>query len=184
MVLNENHFLAFFCGKDGSVDCSAVIKELKIRPIRRLSHKENSTVFTASREDGTVFVLRVYDRETAAYKMLEGKDIPGLPRVYGCRCVHGFFVVEEEYIDGLSLQEMIDGGKEMSEARARDIVSSICGTLADLHAIGIIHRDVKPEHVMLTPEGKVYLIDLDAAMQLAPEKKSDTQLLDKASSHL
>ena len=60
-------------------------------------------------------------------------------------------MVEEEYIDGLSLQEMIDGGKEMSEARARDIVSSICGTL-------------KPEHVMLTPEGKVYLIDLDAAM--------------------
>ena len=39
-----------------------------------------------------------------------------------------FFVVEEEYIDGISLQEMIDGGKEMSEARARDIVSSICGT--------------------------------------------------------
>lgn len=89
-------------------------------------------------------------------------------------------MVEEEYIDGLSLQEMIDGGKEMSEARARDIVSSICGTLADLHAIGIIHRDVKPEHVMLTPEGKVYLIDLDAAMQLAPEKKSDTQLLGTA----
>ena len=75
---------------------------------------------------------------------------------------------------------MIDGGEEMSEARARDIVSSICGTLADLHAIGIIHRDVKPEHVMLTPEGKVYLIDLDAAMQLAPEKKSDTQLLGPA----
>ena len=92
MVLNENHFLAFFCGKGGRLDCSAVIKELKIRPIRRLSHKENSTVFTASREDGTVFVLRVYDRETAAYKMLEGKDIPGLPRVYGCRCVHGFFL--------------------------------------------------------------------------------------------
>lgn len=37
-----------------------------------------------------------------------------------------FFVVEEEYIGGISLQEMIDGGKEMSEAR--DIVSSICGT--------------------------------------------------------
>lgn len=162
------------------MDCSAVIKELKIRPIRRLSHKENSTVFTASKEDDTVFVMRVYDRETAAYKMLEGKDIPGLPRVYGCRFVHGFFVVEEEYIDGISLQEMIDGGEKMSEARARDIVSSICGTLADLHAIGIIHRDVKPEHVMLTPEGKSYLIDLDAAMQLAPEKKSDTQLLGTA----
>ena len=79
-------------------------------------------------------------------------------------------MVEEEYIDGISLQEMIDGGKEMSEARARDIVSSICGTLADLHAIGSFTG--------------MYLIALDAAMQLAPEKKSDTQLLDKASSHL
>ena len=160
--------------------CSEIINELKIQPIRELSQKENSAVFTASKEDGTVFVMRIYDRETVAYKRLEGKDIPGLPKVYGCRFLHGYFVVEEEYIDGISLQEMIDGGEKMSEARTRDIISSVCGTLESLHAAGIIHRDVKPEHVMLTPEGKVYLIDLDAAMQLAPEKTSDTQLLGTA----
>ena len=89
-------------------------------------------------------------------------------------------MVEEEYIAGISLQEMIDGGERMEEARAAALIASLCRTLSELHAMGIIHRDVKPEHILLTPEGNVYLIDFDAAMQLAPEKQSDTRLLGTA----
>lgn len=89
-------------------------------------------------------------------------------------------MVEEEYIDGISLQELIDGGEKMAPERAIAITSSVCRALLRLHRKGIIHRDVKPEHVMLTPEGKLYLIDLDAAMRILPEKKSDTRLLGTA----
>ena len=89
-------------------------------------------------------------------------------------------MVEEEYIDGISLQELIDGGEKMAPERAIAITSSVCRALLRLHRKGIIHRDVKPEHVMLTSEGKLYLIDLDAAMWILPEKKSDTRLLGTA----
>lgn len=112
-----------------------------------------------------------------------GGSLPGgwgLPRVYSCRMEQGCCVVEEEYIDGISLQELIDGGEKMSAQRAVSITSSLCRTLLHLHRKGIIHRDVKPEHVMLTPEGKLYLIDLDAAMRILPDKKSDTRLLGTA----
>ena len=89
-------------------------------------------------------------------------------------------MVEEEYIDGISLQELIDGGEKMAPERAIAITSSVCRALLRLHRKGIIHRDVKPENVMLTSEGKLYLIDLDAAMRILPEKKSDTRLLGTA----
>ncbi|MGN0715150.1 MAG: serine/threonine-protein kinase, partial [Anaerovoracaceae bacterium] len=121
-----------------------------------------------------------------AYQLLAGQDSSnrasgwGLPRVYSCRMEQGCCVVEEEYIDGISLQELIDGGEKMSAQRAVSITSSLCRTLLHLHRNGIIHRDVKPEHLMLTPEGKLYLIDLDAAMRILPDKKSDTRLLGTA----
>ncbi len=162
------------------MDYSGIITDLKLKQIRELSNKKNSAVFTAVREDGAVFVMRIYEREMAAYRMLAGKDLPGIPKVYRCYDAQGYFLVEEEYIDGISLQEMIDGGERMEEARAAALIASLCRTLSELHAMGIIHRDVKPEHILLTPEGNVYLIDFDAAMQLAPEKQSDTRLLGTA----
>ena len=165
------------------MDFSKIIDQYSGRQISALSIKENSAVFTVTDRDGGLFVLRIYDRSMDAYQLLAGQDGPGgwgLPRVYSCRMEQGCCVVEEEYIDGISLQELIDGGEKMSALRAVSITSSLCKTLLHLHRNGIIHRDVKPEHLMLTPEGKLYLIDLDAAMRILPDKKSDTRLLGTA----
>lgn len=174
------------------MDFSKITDQYSSRQISALSIKENSAVYTVENPDGGLFVLRVYDRSMPGYALLAGQngvDVPGggedqggagMPKVYSCRMEQGCCVVEEEYIDGISLQELIDGGEKMAPERAIAITSSVCRTLLRLHRKGIIHRDVKPEHVMLTPEGKLYLIDLDAAMRILPEKKSDTRLLGTA----
>lgn len=180
------------------MDFSKITDQYSSRIINALSIKENSAVYTAQNPDGGLFVLRIYDRSMPGYALLAGQsgaDVPGgsgvpgggedqggagMPKVYSCRMEQGCCVVEEEYIDGISLQELIDGGEKMAPERAIAITSSVCRTLLRLHRKGIIHRDVKPEHVMLTPEGKLYLIDLDASMRILPEKKSDTRLLGTA----
>ena len=180
------------------MDFSKITDQYSSRQISALSIKENSAVYTVENPDGGLFVLRVYDRSMPGYALLAGQngvDVPGgsgvpgggedqggagMPKVYSCRMEQGCCVVEEEYIDGISLQELIDGGEKMAPERAIAITSSVCRALLRLHRKGIIHRDVKPEHVMLTPEGKLYLIDLDAAMRILPEKKSDTRLLGTA----
>lgn len=184
------------------MEYSQILKERRVNLIEEFSNKEDSAVLLVSQgacgATGTYctgstggasgegseacagFVMRIYRHEMRAYELVEGKEIPGIPKVGRCYREHGYFIVEEEYIDGISLQEMVDSGERMEEARAVWVVSSICETLSGLHSLGIIHRDVKPEHLILTPEGKIYLIDLDAAMQLAPEKKSDTRLLGTA----
>ena len=71
----------------------------------------------------------------------------------------------------------MEGGGTLEPQRALAIMEEVSKTLGYLHSKGFIHRDVKAEHVMLTADGKVFLIDLDAAMRIRQEKKNDTQLL-------
>lgn len=147
---------------------------------RTLSRKSDSAVYHMQDSDGSSFILRIYRYELSAYRELEGHTCVNLPKIYRTYIQDGFFFTEEEYIDGISLQEMIAGGTRMDETRTRNITAEICNAAAYLHAEGFIHRDIKPEHVLITPEYRVVLIDLDAAMRIQQEKTNDTQLLGTA----
>lgn len=148
--------------------------------VKKLRIKKDSAVLAMEREDGSLFVLRIYRQEIPAYRMLEGHRCENLPEIYRCGEENGFFLVEEEYIDGICLQDMMDGGDTLDEKQAADVVKKVCEALHVLHENGFVHRDVKPEHVMLTPENRIVLIDLDASMRIQPEKDTDTRLLGTA----
>ena len=147
---------------------------------KKLRIKKDSAVLAMERGDGSLFVLRIYAQEIPAYRMLAGCQCENLPRIYRCGEEDGFFLVEEEYIDGICLQDMLDGGATLEEKQAADVVRKVCEALHVLHENGFVHRDVKPEHVMLTPENRIVLIDLDASMRISPEKDTDTRLLGTA----
>jgi serine/threonine protein kinase len=59
---------------------------------------------------------------------------------------------------------------------ARKVLRQVCTALQTLHDLGLVHRDVKPENVMISQKGRVVLIDFNAARQVTPEKK-DTEVL-------
>ena len=152
--------------------CGIAAAEWKV-----LSNKEDSAVFIAEEQEGKPIILRVYSREMPVYEAVRQRPCAGLPRIYDCRWENGLFFVREQFIDGISLQEMIDGGEKMDVERALTLTARLCETLGKLHEIGFIHRDVKPEHVLMNAEGELFLIDLDAAMRIEPQKKNDTRLL-------
>ena len=157
-----------------------IFQTTKSRMIKQLSRKTDSAVLLVERENGAQFVLRIYSQEIPAYRALVGHCCKNLPYIYRACMQDGLFLVEEEFIDGVSLQEMISGGARMDEARTVDILSGVSGALTCLHQAGFIHRDVKPEHVMLTAEGRTVLLDLDASMRIILEKPGDTQLIGTA----
>jgi serine/threonine protein kinase len=55
-----------------------------------------------------------------------------------------------EYLDGETLDELIDAQGALSEARALRICRQILKSLDEAHALGIVHRDLKPSNIMLT----------------------------------
>ena len=85
--------------------------------------------------------------------------------------------IVEDFIQGATLQELADHGRHFSEEEAVDYVSQLLDGLSALHRVGIVHRDISPKNVILTPDGVIKLIDFGISHMLVPDKNNDTQLL-------
>lgn len=145
-----------------------------------LSIKEDRAVLRVQRADTGSFILRLYQKEVPAYCELERSWCEGFPQVYRTYEEEGLFVVEEEDVEGISLQEHLMQTGKLAEKEAVELMQQLCSSLKTLHGLGYIHRDVKPEHILLTADQKAVLIDLDASMGIQPEKKNDTMLIGTA----
>ena len=85
--------------------------------------------------------------------------------------------IVEDFIQGATLQELADHGRHFSEEEAVDYVSQLLDGLSALHRVGIVHRDISPKNVILTPDGVIKLIDFGISHMLVRDNNNDTQLL-------
>jgi beta-lactam-binding protein with PASTA domain len=76
-----------------------------------------------------------------------------------------------ELIDGITLRDVIRKESPMSPARALALVEPILSALAAAHRAGLIHRDVKPENVLIAEDGRVKVADFGLARAVS----ADTQ---------
>ncbi|SHN88027.1 serine/threonine protein kinase [Geodermatophilus obscurus] len=68
-----------------------------------------------------------------------------------------------EYVEGETLRDVLRREGVLSPQRAMDFAADICAALDFSHRNGIVHRDVKPGNVMVTPEGTVKVMDFGIA---------------------
>ncbi len=68
---------------------------------------------------------------------------------YG-RTAEGVFYYAMEYLQGINLEELVKRYGPLPDGRVLGILGQICGSLAEAHEIGLIHRDVKPANIILT----------------------------------
>jgi hypothetical protein len=72
------------------------------------------------------------------------------------RTPEGVFYYAMEYLEGTNLDDLVAGAGPLPEARALFLLRQICGSLAEAHARGLVHRDVKPANIFLTCRGDLY----------------------------
>ena len=92
---------------------------------------------------------------------------PGIVAVYdtGEEMVGGFLTpyIVMELVEGRTLRDVVAMDGRMPAAEAVRITSAVCAALDEAHRAGIVHRDVKPGNVMLTPDGGVKVMDFGIA---------------------
>ncbi len=120
-------------------------------------------------------VLHQFPRAVATYEVLAGIRAENLPEVYEAISFEDGQIVLEEYIDGMSVAEVMEAGRFRYRG-ARRVLLGVCAALQVLHRSGSVHRDIKPENIMIEKNGRVVLIDFNAARQYVPGKR-DTEVL-------
>ena len=99
---------------------------------------------------------------------------PGIVAVYDTGMQDGTPFIVMEFVEGRTLKEAILAEGPLYPDRAAEIAADVCAALAAAHARGLVHRDVKPPNVMLTPSGRVKLMDLGIARADATETATQT----------
>jgi eukaryotic-like serine/threonine-protein kinase len=127
---------------------------------------------------GDNWAKRQLVKEAQASAML---DHPNICTVYGIEELDGHTFIVMQYVDGETLAALIK--KELPQpALALHFARQIIGALAEAHSHGIIHRDMKPKNIMVTPNHQIKVLDFGLAKTMRQKKGS--ALNDDSISHL
>ncbi|MGB6365873.1 MAG: protein kinase, partial [Thermoanaerobaculia bacterium] len=95
---------------------------------------------------------------------------PNVCRVFDLVEIDGQELVSMEYIDGITLLDILKMRAPLDLTEAREIAAQFLAGLEAIHESGLVHRDVKPENLMMTRSGRMVLMDFGIAKGLAEGK--------------
>lgn len=175
-VSGEGNFGITYTGWDTLLESRVAVKEFF--PLSRVSRKVESG-------SADVFVLQEKNYEEILHKYLEeAKRLSKLNQVPGIVSIRDFFYANHtayiimEYIEGISIKEFVEKNGPMSEKEILDMILPVLEALEQVHNIGLIHRDISPDNIMITKNNQIVLVDFGSARQVnLPEDKSMTVII-------
>ena len=87
----------------------------------------------------------------------------------------GRLFIVMEYVEGVTLADILKRDGKLPFKKAVDIAVSICDVLHEAHSLGIIHRDLKPANIMLNNQG-VFVLDFGIAKMLNRDNAESMRL--------
>ena len=91
---------------------------------------------------------------------------PNIVQIYSISEDQGHHYFAMEYVQGTSVQRMIQTKGKLAPADAARLILQAASGLEDAHAQDVIHRDIKPANLMVTDRGLVKIADFGLAKQL------------------
>jgi len=102
---------------------------------------------------------------------------PNIVSVYDTGSDNGTHYIVMEYVEGRTLRDVVREEGPLLAERVSEIGADACAGLAFAHNHGIIHRDVKPANIMITPAGAVKVADFGIARAASGETVTQTAMV-------
>ncbi len=111
-------------------------------------------------------------RELLRQEVRSAREVmsPNVCRIFDLVVEEGRELVSMEYIDGATLAESLRERRPLELREAREIAAQFLSGLEAIHEAGLVHRDFKPENVMLTRAGRVVVMDFGLAKARSEER--------------
>jgi serine/threonine-protein kinase len=89
----------------------------------------------------------------------------------------GHVYLAMEYVQGSTLRDVLDRHARLGPESAVQIMTQLLGALSAAHRIGLVHRDVKPENLLISPDGHVKVADFGLARAETASRQTKTGML-------
>jgi serine/threonine protein kinase len=112
--------------------------------------------------------LKLFEREAEVLQRLNHPRIPKYRDYFSLEKEEGdglcWFGLVQDFIPGISLQQLITQGNKFTESQIKDIATQVLEILIYLHKLAppIWHRDIKPSNLLLGEDNQIYLLDFGA----------------------
>lgn len=115
-------------------------------------------------------VARFHQEAKAAAKL----DHENIARVFFCGEDQGLHFIAFEFVEGKNLRTMLEERRRLSVAESVRYILQVAAGLEHANTRGVVHRDVKPSNIIVTPSGRAKLVDMGLARNL--ERKGEHDL--------
>jgi eukaryotic-like serine/threonine-protein kinase len=108
-------------------------------------------------------ILRRFKQELILARQITHKNVI---RIFDLGQADGIKFITMEYIEGENLQGVLRRKKKLDPVEAANILAQVCRALEAAHNEGVIHRDLKPQNIMLDKTGRAYVMDFGIARSM------------------
>ncbi len=153
------------------------MESAKLKEIRVMKESERQRVILTEDAAGNRYIKREIDGDkTEIFKTLQKINHPAVPKILFVGFDDGTTVLEE-YIEGETLSACMEQNRPLRKKEIRSITKQVLSALHTLHLAGIIHKDVKPDNILRSASGRIWLTDYDIARIYRSEVRKDTETM-------
>ena len=147
-------------------------------PVMQLGQHSDVMLMRELSSDRLVVRRISMQNQIEVYEKIKDLEDKHIPKIYSITDLgNGKYEVLEEYIEGRTLEEILQEKGTVRVEEAAWYMAQLCDALEGLRKAGLVHRDVKPSNLIVTSDERLYLLDFDIARIHKKKEDSDTQIL-------
>ncbi len=177
-VIGEGGFGITYIGYDLNLDLRVAIKEFYPTGFATRENTKTNTVtpFVGDKADFFSSGREKFIHE--ARRLARFRNLPGIVAVNDFIMENGTAYIVMEFIDGVTFKQYLaeKGGKLPSE-QVFELMYPVMDSLGKMHHEGIMHRDISPDNIMISKDGRMRLIDFGAARDFIDKNNKSLSIL-------